>query len=64
MLRPTYEQLKVMLPSFAKAASRLRVAPHPERYAYCEVSSTILTALPRYGLAAASQQFAKNAQPA
>ena len=49
----------------AKVASRLRAAsPYGALYTEFEVGSTILTPLPRYGLAATNQQFAKNAQPA
>src|ERR1700726_1091937 len=52
--------------SFARAASRLMRAASPPGTlnADFEVGSTILTPLPRYGLAAANQQFVKNAQPA
>jgi len=50
---------------FANVASRLRAAsPSEAFYADFEVGSTILTPLPRYGLAAANLLFAENAQPA
>ena len=50
---------------FAKVASHLRAAsPSGALYTDFEVGSTILTPLPRYGLAAANLLFAENAQPA